>query len=214
MASRDPTRKELLRILQECSRRAVSLDVPCCGATETAPPPPQQTTNSSTKSSTPHSISSGPNGPKHWPDEGSCRRCWPRFADRFEHRGHRLRPRRPLHRRQPRLHPPADIKERVLTTLHFILNQLPHEHGFFYHFVDINTGTRLVTAKSLRSIPQSCCAACSPHAPTSTTPNSRPRHHHLQPRRLAVDAQRRPDLLDGLDAGDRFLSTAGTTTAN
>jgi len=37
----------------------------------------------------------------------------------------------------------ADIKERVRTTLRFIAKQLPHEHGFFYHFVDMNTGARV-----------------------------------------------------------------------
>ena len=37
----------------------------------------------------------------------------------------------------------ADIKERVRTTLRFLANQLPNEHGFFYHFVDMNTGARV-----------------------------------------------------------------------
>jgi hypothetical protein len=37
----------------------------------------------------------------------------------------------------------ADIKERVRATLRFIANQLPQEHGFFYHFVDMNTGARV-----------------------------------------------------------------------
>ncbi|HST10507.1 MAG TPA: glucoamylase family protein [Terriglobales bacterium] len=36
----------------------------------------------------------------------------------------------------------ADIKERVRTTLRYLANQLPQEHGFFYHFVDMNTGAR------------------------------------------------------------------------
>src|SRR5258705_7989339 len=36
----------------------------------------------------------------------------------------------------------SDIKERVRTTLRFIANQLPQEHGFFYHFVDMNSGAR------------------------------------------------------------------------
>jgi len=36
----------------------------------------------------------------------------------------------------------AQIKSRVVTTLDFLANKMPHEHGFFYHFVDINTGTR------------------------------------------------------------------------
>jgi len=37
----------------------------------------------------------------------------------------------------------ADIKDRVRTTLRFLANQLPQEHGFFYHFVDMNTGARV-----------------------------------------------------------------------
>ncbi len=31
---------------------------------------------------------------------------------------------------------------RVLTTLRFILEDMPHEHGFYYHFVDMKTGER------------------------------------------------------------------------
>jgi hypothetical protein len=41
----------------------------------------------------------------------------------------------------------ADIKERVRTTLRFIGNQLPQEHGFFYHFVDMNSGARAFTSE-------------------------------------------------------------------
>ena len=40
-------------------------------------------------------------------------------------------------------HPSAEIKERVRITLKFLANQMPHEHGFFYHFVDMNTGSRI-----------------------------------------------------------------------
>jgi hypothetical protein len=32
--------------------------------------------------------------------------------------------------------------QRVLTTLRFLNNQVPHEHGFFYHFVDLQHGER------------------------------------------------------------------------
>jgi hypothetical protein len=38
--------------------------------------------------------------------------------------------------------PSSQIQSRVLTTLTFILNQLPQQNGFFYHFVDMNTGQR------------------------------------------------------------------------
>jgi hypothetical protein len=37
---------------------------------------------------------------------------------------------------------PADIKDRVKKTLRFLANKLHHEHGFFYHFIDIETGQR------------------------------------------------------------------------
>jgi len=35
-----------------------------------------------------------------------------------------------------------DITERVRTTLRFLWQKLPHEHGFYYHFVDVNSGER------------------------------------------------------------------------
>lgn len=36
----------------------------------------------------------------------------------------------------------GDIAERVRTTLRFLWRELPHEHGFYYHFIDMNTGAR------------------------------------------------------------------------
>ncbi len=36
----------------------------------------------------------------------------------------------------------ASILARVQATLSFLLNQLPNQNGFFYHFVDMNTGAR------------------------------------------------------------------------
>jgi len=38
--------------------------------------------------------------------------------------------------------PSKEITERVRNTLKFLANELPHEHGFFYHFIDIETGKR------------------------------------------------------------------------
>lgn len=38
---------------------------------------------------------------------------------------------------------PAAIRERVRQTLRFLKQQLPHAHGFFYHFIDMETGERL-----------------------------------------------------------------------
>jgi hypothetical protein len=37
---------------------------------------------------------------------------------------------------------PAEIRERVRQTLLFLWKQLPHEHGFFYHFIHLSTGER------------------------------------------------------------------------
>ncbi len=39
--------------------------------------------------------------------------------------------------------PHAQIVDRVRTTLHWHLNNLPEVHGFFYHFTDIETGERI-----------------------------------------------------------------------
>ena len=38
--------------------------------------------------------------------------------------------------------PRADIEARVLDTLRFLWSGLPHEHGFYYHFVNCRTGER------------------------------------------------------------------------
>ena len=35
------------------------------------------------------------------------------------------------------------IRERVRQTLRFVKEKLPHEHGFFYHFIDCETGERV-----------------------------------------------------------------------
>jgi len=35
-----------------------------------------------------------------------------------------------------------DIAERARRTLDFLWRTLPHEHGFFYHFIDVNSGER------------------------------------------------------------------------
>jgi len=38
--------------------------------------------------------------------------------------------------------PTAQLKDRALKTLQFIA-KMPHEHGFFYHFIDMNNGARV-----------------------------------------------------------------------
>jgi len=36
----------------------------------------------------------------------------------------------------------AELLDRTRKTLRFLANKLPHEHGFFYHFIDMETGAR------------------------------------------------------------------------
>ena len=38
--------------------------------------------------------------------------------------------------------PSTNLAERVRTTLRFLLTQMPNQNGFFYHFVNMTTGTR------------------------------------------------------------------------
>ncbi len=44
-------------------------------------------------------------------------------------------------------YPTDRIKKQVITTLDFHLNQMPHEHGFFYHFNDVKTGKPLINSE-------------------------------------------------------------------
>ena len=37
----------------------------------------------------------------------------------------------------------SDARERVITTLRFLWEKMPHHRGFFYHFADVNTGERI-----------------------------------------------------------------------
>ena len=39
--------------------------------------------------------------------------------------------------------PREDIEDRVLQTLRFVWSKLPHERGFYYHFVNCQTGERV-----------------------------------------------------------------------
>lgn len=52
----------------------------------------------------------------------------------------------------------TDILERVRATLRFACNKLPHEHGFFYHFIDLDSGQRAWKCE-LSSI-DSCLLLC------------------------------------------------------
>jgi hypothetical protein len=39
------------------------------------------------------------------------------------------------------------IRDRVRQTLRFLKQKLPHEHGFFYHFIDMETGDRITNCE-------------------------------------------------------------------
>ena len=41
-------------------------------------------------------------------------------------------------------YPTDRLKKQVITTLQFHLNEMPNEHGFFYHFNDVKTGKPLI----------------------------------------------------------------------
>lgn len=43
--------------------------------------------------------------------------------------------------------PTAQIQSRVLNTLSFLLNQMPNQNGFYYHFIDMTTGARAGTSE-------------------------------------------------------------------
>jgi hypothetical protein len=43
--------------------------------------------------------------------------------------------------------PSQQITDRVRTTLRFLLNQMPQQNGFFYHFVDMTTGARAFSSE-------------------------------------------------------------------
>jgi hypothetical protein len=43
--------------------------------------------------------------------------------------------------------PARRIRARVVTTLNFVLNHVEQVNGFFYHFIDINTGRRMIRSE-------------------------------------------------------------------
>ena len=135
-----------------------------------------------------------------------------------QHRVGRLRPERDVHRGRARL---AAARRRRSSapqaTLRWFAERMPHERGWFYHFVNLQTGARewqselssIDTALLLAGVSRS--AAASPTTPTSSaTPT------HLPARRLPVDARRQPDAaLARLEAGVRIPARrAGITIAS
>ena len=64
-------------------------------------------------------------------------------SQRRQYRRHRVRTERPGNRREPPLSRRRLAEARVRTTLQFLCEQAPQERGFFYHFMDSNTGKRI-----------------------------------------------------------------------
>ena len=56
--------------------------------------------------------------------------------------------------------PRSQIKQRVVATLSFLQTQAPVVNGFFYHFMDMNTGARAGAGGFLRSTTPSFSAEC------------------------------------------------------
>ena len=59
-----------------------------------------------------------------------------------------------------RYRPSAPIKQRVITALNFLLTQAPTLNGFFYHFMNMNTGARAGNSEVSSADTPSCSVAC------------------------------------------------------
>src|SRR5579883_408025 len=79
-------------------------------------------------------------GPDPRPRAGEQRRPGPAVHGLQRRRG--LRFDGDLHRRRAPLISRAQARERVLAALRFYAEKSPQEHGWFYHFVEIDTGER------------------------------------------------------------------------
>ena len=113
--------------------------------------------------------------------------------------------------------PAKDVRERVRTTLDYHLHALPQEHGFFYHFSDIESGERIwkceVSSIDTGHLPVRHAAVpwvlcrCG-----NRTRDPRDGSGALWPGRLAVDARGRragrADVLHGMEAGVGFSAGA------
>ncbi len=108
---------------------------------------------------------------------------------------------------------PLDCEQRVEKTLAFLLEDCPHEHGFLYHFIDIDSGQRMFNSE-LSSI-DTALAALRGAALQGVFRGKRAHpgagHDLLPADRLAVDAQWRRHAVHGLAARPGVPdSTAGT----
>jgi len=64
--------------------------------------------------------------------------------------------------------PSREIESRVVSTLSFLLNHVDQVNGFFYHFIDVDTGKRVRQSEVSPIDTTICCVVSSPHANTFT----------------------------------------------
>ena len=89
------------------------------------------------------SLLLGAGEPQNRADQRSLQCPHQRHHRGGQHRLHRLRPHRHLHRREPRLCQPRRCPHARPGALSFFWHKLPTHRGFFYHFANINTGERI-----------------------------------------------------------------------
>ena len=96
----------------------------------------------------------------------------------------------------------ADIANRVRTTLRFLDEKTPNVHGFYYHFLDMNTGQRWEQVRVIVDRHVFVVVWSSDRtAIFSRCGNSRSGHKDIRTGGLAVDAEWREDVLDGMAPG-------------
>jgi hypothetical protein len=102
----------------------------------------------------------------------------------------------------------AAIRDRVRQTLRFLKGRLPNERGFFYHFIDIETGERVWNCE-LSSIDTSLllCGVLTARQHFND-PEIQDFATAIYARGLAVGAQWRRNVLHGTEAGQRLLALA------
>jgi hypothetical protein len=102
----------------------------------------------------------------------------------------------------------AAIRDRVRQTLRFLKGRLPNERGFFYHFIDIETGERVWNCE-LSSIDTSLllCGVLTARQHFND-PEIQDLATAIYARGLAVGAQWRRNVLHGTEAGQRLLALA------
>jgi hypothetical protein len=100
----------------------------------------------------------------------------------------------------------SEIVERTRKTLRFLWHDMLQEHGFFYHFIDMNTGQREWKCE-VSSIDTSLRRAH--RAPAFRgRGNPGPHDQNLRACGLALDAERWTNVFHGLASGDGLHSSS------